>query len=675
MELKCDPEAAYQSLQRTIESVNAVISTYNDEALGDLQFTPQSGTVLFGSGYYKFGFTLKQFADKIAAASKQDPAKILHKMWGDHYLDPETKKFQSVGVSPTGKPLERYVCKNVLGPIFKLARALLEDDWEVIDNLLKVFNVTLKAEEHELKGKELFRAAMKKFLPIGDALKEVIIDHIPPPVVAQKYRAEILYQGPMTDTNAVGIRDCNADGPLVVYISKMAPAVGKGFYAFGRVYSGTIRPGQKVYIWDPNSDKPKEKQIPGVLVMMGKVAQRMDCVPCGNTVAIMGIDDYLLKSGTLTSDPQACPIRPMKFSVSAVVKVAVAPKRAADLPKFVSGLKSLAKADPCVQYIQDQSSGENIVACAGDLHLEICLNQLRTVYCVGIEFSVSEPVVALRETVTTPSSVVCLKKTPNKHNRLFAKAQPLSESICAAIDSKKIDILEDSKERYKYLVEEDGWDSNEAKSKIWCFGPEAEPTNTVVDGTFGISYLNEIKDSMKAAFTWATNEGPLCGEPLRGVRFDLADVTLHADAIHRGGGQIIPAARELIYACVLTAAPRLMEPVFLVDIQTIDSMRGAVHNVLTKRRGRLVSEDTRPGTPILIMHAYLPVLESFGLTAALRESCHGQAFPQCVMDHWQLVPGDPLVPGTLANTIMMQVRARKNLAGAPKPAEAYLDKL
>lgn len=675
LELKCTPEAAYQNLQRTLESVNAVISTYNDEALGDLQFTPQSGTVLFGSGYYKFGFTLKQFADKIAAATQQDPDKVLSRMWGDHFWDPDTKKFITKSESSSGKTLDRYVCKMVFGPIFKLARALLDEDWPVIDKLLKVFNVVLKSEERLEKGKDLFKLVMKKFLPIGDALKEIIIEHVPSPVVAQKYRTELLYTGPQTDPNAIGIRECNADGPLVVFISKMAPALGKGFYAFGRVYSGTIKPGQKVYIWDPNSLKPKEKQIPGVLVMMGKVAQRMECVPAGNTVAIMGVDDYLVKSGTITSDLQSCPIRPMKFSVSAVVRVAVAPKNASDLPKFVSGLKSLAKADPCVQCIQDQSSGENIIACAGDLHLEICLNQLRTVYCPNIEFSVSEPVVALRETVVAESSVVCLKKSPNKHNRIFAKAQPLSTALCTAIDDDKINVLEDNKDRANYLVEQDGWDPAEAKSKIWCFGPEEEPNNAIVDRTFGIAYLNEIKDSVKAAFIWATNEGPLCGEPMRGVRFDLNDVVLHSDAIHRGGGQIIPAARELIYACVLTASPRLMEPVFLVDVQTVESARGAVYSVLTKRRGKIINEETRPGTPILIMQGYLPVLESFGLTADLREACHGQAFPQCVMDHWQIVPGDPLVPDSLANTIMMKVRARKNLQGPPKLAEAYLDKL
>ena len=89
----------------------------------------------------------------------------------------------------------------------------------------------------------------------------------------------------------------------------------------------------------------------------------------------------------------------------------------------------------------------------------------------------------------------------------------------------------------------------------------------MIDCSKGVQYLNEIKDSVVAGFQWATKEGVMCDENLRAVRFNIYDVTLHADAIHRGGGQIIPTARRVLYASMLTAEPRLMEPVYLVEIQ------------------------------------------------------------------------------------------------------------
>lgn len=124
----------------------------------------------------------------------------------------------------------------------------------------------------------------------------------------------------------------------------------------------------------------------------------------------------------------------------------------------------------------------------------------------------------------------------------------------------------DVKGRARYLAEHYDYDVTEAR-KIWCFGPETSGPNFVIDVTKGVQYLNEIKDSVIGSFQWATKEGPLCEENVRAVRFNIHDVTLHADAIHRGGGQIIGTARRCFYACMLTATPAILEPVYLCEIQ------------------------------------------------------------------------------------------------------------
>lgn len=112
---------------------------------------------------------------------------------------------------------------------------------------------------------------------------------------------------------------------------------------------------------------------------------------------------------------------------------------------------------------------------------------------------------------------------------------------------------------------------------------------------------------------------------MRGIRFDIHDVTLHADAIHRGGGQIIPTARRVFYASVLTAKvnsilriqtinlkPRLQEPVYLVEIQCPEAAVGGIYGVLNRRRGVVFEESQIAGTPMFIVKAHLPVNESFG---------------------------------------------------------------
>jgi len=135
-----------------------------------------------------------------------------------------------------------------------------------------------------------------------------------------------------------------------------------------------------------------------------------------------------------------------------------------------------------------------------------------------------------------------------------------------------------------------------------------------VDVAKGVQFLNEIKDSVEAAFQWATKEGAMCDENMRGCRFDIHDVALHADAIHRGGGQVIPTARRVLYACELTGKPVLQEPVFLVEIQTPDDVVGPIYQTMTQRRGVVNEESPVAGTPLVNMKCYLPVGESFGFT-------------------------------------------------------------
>ena len=165
---------------------------------------------------------------------------------------------------------------------------------------------------------------------------------------------------------------------------------------------------------------------------------------------------------------------------------------------------------------------------------------------------------------------------------------------------------------FRLLADNYDWEIGEAR-KIWCFGPEAMGPNLLVDASKGVQYLNEIKDSVVAGFQWATKEGVMCDENMRNIRFNIHDVTLHADAIHRGGGQIIPTARRVLYACVLTAQPRLLEPVYLVEIQCPQDATGGIYSVLNRRRGHIFEENQTPGTPMVAIKAYLPVNESFGM--------------------------------------------------------------
>ncbi|KAF9906184.1 Elongation factor 2 [Linnemannia zychae] len=677
LELQVTKEDLYTSFQRTIESVNVIIATYNDKTIGDVMVYPEQGTVAFASGLHGWAFTIRQFAVRYAKKFGVDRAKMMEKLWGENYFNPATKKWTTKSADASGKPLERAFNMFVLDPIFKLFDSIMNFKKDQAFKMLEKLEITLKNDEKEMEGKLLLKTVMKKFLPAGEALLEMIVIHLPSPVTAQKYRVENLYEGPQDDECAKGIASCDPNGPLMLYVSKMVPTSDKGrFYAFGRVFSGTVRAGLKVRIQGPNFIPGTKtdlfvKSVQRIVLMMGRSVEPIEDCPAGNIVGLVGIDQFLLKSGTITTCETAHNLKVMKFSVSPVVQVAVECKNAADLPKLVEGLKRLSKSDPCVLCFTSES-GEHIVAGSGELHLEICLKDLEEDHA-QVPIRKSDPVVQYKETIQAESSVTALAKSPNKHNRIFMKAAPLGEELSLAIEAGKVGPRDEFKARARVLSDEFEWDNQEAR-KIWAFGPDANGANLMVDLTKGVAYLNEIKDSCVAAFQWATREGVFAEENMRGCRFNILDVVLHADAIHRGGGQIIPACRSAIYAAAYVAQPGLMEPVYLVEITCPETAMGGIYSVLNKRRGHTIGEEQRPGTPMYVVKAHLPIAESFGFTADLRQATGGQAFPQSVFDHWQLMNGVSNEDPKLIEKIL-SIRKRKGLKEEIPPLDRFLDRL
>jgi len=677
LELQLPGEELYQAFCRAIESVNVIVSMYNDEALGDCQVDPTQGTVAFGSGLHQWAFTLKRFARTYGAKFGVEEDKMMNKLWGDWYFDASRSVWTT---TDKGGTLERAFCQFIATPITTLFEAIMNEKHGKVNKMLKAIGVELKGEEKELKSKQLLKRVMQKWLPAGDTVLEMIVLKLPSPAKAQQYRVDTLYEGPLDDKTATAIRTCDTSvgAPLCMYISKMVPTSDKGrFYAFGRVFSGTIATGQKVRIMGPNYKPGKKtelwvKNIQRTVIMMGRYTEQVADIPAGNTCALVGVDQYLLKTGTICTEEDAHTIKTMKFSVSPVVRCAVEPKSAADLPKLVEGMKRLSKSDPMVLCYTEES-GEHIIAASGELHLEICLQDLQNDF-MGSEVKVSDPVVTFRETCQGKSNQTCLAKSANKHNRLYVEADSIGPELSLAIDEGEIKAGADNKLQGRKMADEYDWDVTEAR-KIWAFGPEGTGPNLYVDTTKGVNYLLEIKESVVGGFAWASQNGPLCEEQMRGCRFNLMDVVLHADAIHRGMGQIMPTSRRVCFSSMMTAEPGILEPVYLCNISVPQDAMGNVYGVLTQRRGHVFSEEQKPGTPQMTLLAYLPVMESFGFTASLRSNTGGKAFPQCSFDHWEPMSGDPFVEGNKCHDTVMAVRKRKGLKNEIPEISQYLDKL
>jgi elongation factor 2 len=679
LELQMDGEQAFQSFRRAVESVNLVIETYKTEGFKECQVSPSEGTVCFGSGLHGWGFNLDKFAGMYAAKFGVAHEKMMQKLWGDNFFNAKAKKWTTRNKDDSGKPLSRCFVMFILDPISKLISSVMADKKDVYTKMLTKLQVEIPKDARDLVQKPLLKRIMQTWLPAAESLLQMIVNYLPSPVESQPYRMPMLYSGPKDDASAKAIAECDPNGPLMMYVSKMVPTSQKGaFYAFGRVFSGTISAGQAVRIYGPEYEPGKKtdlflKKIQRVVLMMGRYVEQMADCPCGNTVGLVGIDSYLLKSGTICTAPDAYPIVTMRYSVSPVVRVAVDVKNASDLPKLMEGLKRLAKSDPLV-LCTTAPTGEHIVAGAGELHLEICLKDLKEDFMNGAPLNVSEPVVSFRETLTETTDMDCIAKSPNKHNRIYLRAEPLDDEIVKAINDKDVTMEMNTKEMQKKLVELGM--TKDAASKVWTFGcpPEALP-NLLCDQTKAVQYLHEVKDSMIGGFIQASAAGILCEEPMRGCRFNLVDMTMHADAIHRGAGQIMPPCKRAMYACQIKSGPGLLEPMFLVDITVPNMAVNGVYAALNARRGVVESKEDRIGTPLCKIKAFLPVLESFGFTGFLRQKTSGQAFPQMIFDHYQAMNGDFNDPTSNCGENVKIVRERKGLKSELPVFGDYYDKV
>jgi elongation factor 2 len=366
--------------------------------------------------------------------------------------------------------------------------------------------------------------------------------------------------------------------------------------------------------------------------------------------------------------------------------MSVLPTNKKDLPKLVEALKRLVKSCPLVE-VALEDTGSVVVAGCGEDHMRLLKQDLEQEFLPGVPCKWDDPCITYKETVQFESTMTVLSKSPNKHNRLYVKADALVEELNLAVEKNKVYPTQELKARSKILEKEFGWDKTDTQ-KIWGFGPAPEEAggaygpNILVDQTKGIQYLNEIKETVNSGLLWAAKEGPIAEENMRGIRFNLLDVKLHADSIHRGMGQIQPTARRVFYAAVMKSGCCLTEPIFNASIDATAEAQPGIMQALGACRGEFVQADDVGDR--LAVQAFVPAAETIGqkpFATVLSQKTNGQASVNYEFDHWQNISSDPLdcdkfhKPNTKAAEIMLAIRKRKGLKESPPDFFDYYDKL
>jgi len=701
LELKLPPTDAYFKLVHTLEEINTLVSQHwvpnsLDPTKPPPRISPERGNVCFASAAHGWCFSLLSFAKLYTDYHQQPglgPKELAKRLWGDAWLDPETRTFRKTAPQtpgPSGAPVPRTFVQYLLEPLYKMYSAALGEEPEHLAHTLREVGVSLSKPELHLDPKPLLKLILGRFLGDASGLVDMVVTKIPSPVEGAAAKVAHTYTGSLdgsTSEVAAAMMACDPKGPLMVNVVKLLSGPdGRAFHALGRIYSGTLKSGDSVKVLGEaySLDDEEDMAVCDVTgLSLGNGRYRLDTpqAHAGNWVLIEGIDGPINKTATVTARAPSKGhstveiFRPLAFNSCPVIKLAVEPLNPAELPKMVEGLRRISKSYPLAG-TKVEESGEHVILGTGELYLDCVMHDLRRMYS-DIEVKVADPVAAFCETVVETSAIKCFSETPNRRNKLTMIAEPLEDGLAEDIERGEVSMDWDRKQLGEFFQSKYDWDLLTARS-IWAFGPDANGPNILVDDTLPSEVdkklLAQVREAVVQGFQWGCREGPLCDEPIRNCKIKILDATIAPEPIHRGGGQIIPTARRVAYSAFLMATPRLMEPVFEMQIQAPADVVTSIFPVLARRRGHVVQDAPKPGAPFYTVKAYIPAIDSFGFETDLRAFTQGQAMCFTHFDHWSIVPGDPLdrsvilhplepsIPQALARDFMVKTRRRKGLS-------------
>ncbi len=494
---------------------------------------------------------------------------------------------------------------------------------------------------------------LAKKSPIHEIILDMVVDHLPAPEVAQRYRIPHIWQGDLDSKVGKAMVNTDPNGPLTMMITKIIIDPHAGEVATGRVFSGRVERGQTITV----AGMPGTNRVQQVGFFFGSDRETIETVSAGNIAAVTGLKSAIAGS-TVSSEPDLDAFERIVHVSEPVVTVAIEAKHMKDLPKLVEVLRQVAKADPSLQVTINQETGEHLLSGMGELHLEI--TEYRIINEKGVPIKSSQPIVVYRESIDGTNDRPFEGKSPNKHNRFYFTVEPLEESVIKAIKDGDIQSngkVKDSKALAKEL-QELGMDRDEARGIYSIQG-----TNLFTNVTKGIQYLHETRELLIEAFHEVVEAGPLSREPVMGMKVKLMDAKLHEDAIHRGPAQVIPAGRNGIFGAMMVARTTLREPKQKVFIDIPQELMGAANRELQSRRAEILEMNQEGDLTKII--SKVPVSEMFGFASAIRSATGGKAL-------WNTEhSGFEKLPYELLNKTVKEIRTRKGLKPEPPTADYF----
>ena len=743
-ELKLSSLETYARLLTIIHDVNNVVSAFTSEKYIESQdqneelefdpsrevddenflFSPSKGNVAFACALEGWAFRLNDFAELYAKKLSCNPQSLQKTLWGPYTFNSKTKKVTKIKTSEDHK--KPMFVQFILEPIWQSYQILeLHDNHaEAVLKISKKLGIGIQEKEiQRQEPRKMLQVLMSKWLPLCDCIMDMVIKHLPNSQAGAKDRFETLLNSPEQPQSSIDETISKFafdpdDQEVTGFVSKMIvvpmaslpqefqdPEEENAYLAFGRIFSGTLKLGQKIHILSPKydprcpNDERQEGVVKGLFLMKGRDIDALPAAGAGNMVAIAGLSEVIHRSATLSSTTAMYPFSPMTYQSAPILRKAVEPKNPAELHILSKGLKLLYKADPFVE-VESSKEGEHIICAAGEVHMESCIKELTESFA-KIEIITSPPLVTFKETVRSCSTHRGVK-TPNGMCRFVVHTSFITDAAAKLITEEKERITritanknasEDRSwvNKLEEALGEDGTENQLALDRMWSLGPEYIGPNVLCTGslyfveednneqkeaigTIGLPFVSEklgfaaskvskvdenalhiastLEDGIKSAFQMVSGAGPMCEETLWGVVLTV-DVEIDktklleyvegnlSEAFGPFSGQVISAAKESLRCAIMESSPRLVEAHLKCEIMTSSTGLAGTYASLGTRHGTVVREDMREGSDIFMIQAFMPMADSFGFVDELRKRSSGISSATMSFSHWVCNEEDP----------------------------------
>jgi elongation factor 2 len=282
------------------------------------------------------------------------------------------------------------------------------DRWAVSKYIMDKYKINFKQVfEYSAQGEEGLKK-LQEIAPIDDAVLAMIIDHLPPPNVAQRYRIPQIWHGDVNTVEGQAMLNVDMKAKTNIVIFNIIYDQHSGEIAVGRIFSGIVKKGVEFHI----SGRANTQKVQQVGIYMGQDRVLVEQLYAGNIAALIGLKD--ISVGDTLSEEIIEPFEQITHYSKPVVTKAVEAKDSRDTTKLIEALRVLSKQDPTIKVEINQETGEHLVSGMGELHLEVIETKLRDEFMVPI--TTSEPIVVYHETIEKHAGPL-ESKTPNRHTK------------------------------------------------------------------------------------------------------------------------------------------------------------------------------------------------------------------------------------------------------------------